>query len=183
MVWTFSLPYQEPVWLRQEPSSLYTFSRYDMKLTKYTEHQLRDAVQRNHSMRQTLVTLGVAPYGGNYDVLRKAISHFGVDTSHFTGQAWNRGKRLKPRRPINSYLENRFPIQSHKLRRRLIGESIFAHECSMCGGCTWLGHPIPLELDHINGDRHDNRLTNLRLLCPNCHATTPTYRGKNRSRA
>jgi hypothetical protein len=51
-----------------------------------------------------------------------------------------------------------------------------------CEGCLlydWCGEPIPLELDHINGDRSDNRLEKLRLLCANCHALTPTYGGRN----
>jgi 5-methylcytosine-specific restriction endonuclease McrA len=55
--------------------------------------------------------------------------------------------------------------------------------CSCCSGTEWLGKPMPLELDHINGDNANNSLDNLRLLCPNCHAQTPTYRGKNQDRA
>ena len=70
-------------------------------------------------MRQVLQILGVAPYGGNYDVLRKAIKFYSLETSHFTGQAWNKGKSLPPRRPINKYLENEVPIQSYKLKNRL----------------------------------------------------------------
>ena len=50
----------------------------------------------------------------------------------------------------------------------------------MCKGETWLGNPIPLELDHINGDAGNNKFENLRLLCPNCHATTPTHKAKNK---
>lgn len=54
--------------------------------------------------------------------------------------------------------------------------------CSECGLTEWRGQPIPLELDHISGNRRDLRVENLRLLCPNCHALTPTYRGKNATR-
>ena len=154
-----------------------------MKLHKYSQEQLVEAVKSSTSLRQVLKKLGVAPYGGNYDVLRKAIKHFNLDASHFTGQAWNKGKKLPPKRNINQYLNNELPIQSYKLRNRLLSEKILEHICANCTRRTWLNHPIPLELDHINGNNKDNRLKNLRLLCPNCHALTPTYRSKNRTKA
>lgn len=151
-----------------------------MKLFKYTEVQLRNAVKDSTSMRQTLMKLNVAPYGGNYDVLRKAIAHFQLDTSHFLGKGWNKGKTHEPKRSLESYLSNQHPITSHRLRLRLIKEGVFEHKCSSCNKSDWLGHSIPLELDHIDGSNKNNQLKNLRLLCPNCHALTPTYRGKNK---
>ena len=154
-----------------------------MKLHKYTEDQLISAVKNATSMRQVLITLNVAPYGGNYDVLRKALDYDHVDTAHFTGQAWNKGKKLPPKIPLDKYLNNKLPIQSYKLKIRLLKAGIFTHQCTHCHKEKWLGQIIPLELDHINGDNSDNRLKNLRLLCPNCHALTPTYRSKNRVKA
>jgi hypothetical protein len=152
-----------------------------MKLRKYTERQLADAVKSSSSLAQTLSKLNVAPYGGNYEVLRKAVRHFSIDTSHFTGQAWSRGKTFGAKQPLERYLNNELQIQSYKLKNRLLVDGLLNRKCSNCKKTKWLGQPIPLELDHVNGNRHDNRLINLRLLCPNCHALTPTYRAKNRA--
>lgn len=93
------------------------------------------------------------------------------------------GKGLpKPERykSVTGYLYNGSSIQSHALKLKLIKEKIFEHECSRCKLSEWQGVPIPLELDHIDGEHHNNELENLRLLCPNCHALTDTYRAKNK---
>jgi 5-methylcytosine-specific restriction endonuclease McrA len=70
-------------------------------------------------------------------------------------------------------------FQTNPLRKRLLDEKIKEHKCENCELTNWLGNKIPLELEHVNGVKTDHRLENLKLLCPNCHALTPTYRGKN----
>lgn len=150
-----------------------------MKLRKYTLEQLEQAVKLSVSLRQVLEKLNIIPAGGNYSTLKKAIQHFNLNTEHFTGQNL-KGRKLNPRRkPIEEYLTKNSGVQSNKLRKYLIDAKVFEKKCSCCNSTTWLDFPIPLELDHIDGDNTNNELSNLRMLCPNCHALTPTYRGKN----
>ena len=153
-----------------------------MRQLKYTRQQITDAVRVAFSMRQVLSRLNVAPYGGNYDTLRRSLKRYEIDTSHFVGRAWSRNRELPPRRPLDAYLTNSAPIQSYKLKRRLLRARALEPCCYGCHLTRWRDAPIPLELDHINGNNRDNRLENLRLLCPNCHALTPTYRSKRRPR-
>jgi hypothetical protein len=77
------------------------------------------------------------------------------------------------------YLTNSKDIQSNKVRKKLLEEGYKEYKCECCGNTEWMGQPIPLELHHIDGDRYNNTIKNFQLLCPNCHAFTDSYRGKN----
>jgi len=161
--------------------SLHFYRR--ITISKYTEQQLRDAISSSRSIRQSLIALGLVGEGGNYRIIHRAIAKYKIDISHFTQQGWAKGQTLSPKRPLQAYLCLDAPtiINSHALKRRMLKEGLFEHRCSNCLLDTWLDKPIPLELDHINGAHHDNRIHNLRLLCPNCHSLTPTYRGRKKS--
>jgi len=149
---------------------------------KYTENEFIEAVKTSTSIRQVLSKIGLKEAGGNYKVAKEKIKRLNLDTSHFTGMGWLRGQTHKhTTKPIEYYLTENSYHQSHKLKLRLIREGIKTHKCECCGITDWNNKPTPLELDHINGINTDNRLENLRLLCPNCHAQTETYRAKNKS--
>ena len=149
----------------------------------WTDDQLRIAVSKCLSYRSVIKELGLIPAGGNYVQVRYRIMDLGIDTSHFTGQVWNKGKKYHTgrRAELSSLLVNGGRLQSHKLKNRLFSEGVKQPKCELCNWAqTSLDGRIPVELDHINGNRTDNRLENLRILCPNCHSLQSTHRGKNK---
>ena len=91
------------------------------------------------------------------------------------GISKNNGKYI----PLLEYLNISEDIQTNKIRRKLLQEGYKKYECENCHLTEWLGNPIPLEVHHIDGNRNHNELSNFQLLCPNCHALTNSYRGKN----
>jgi hypothetical protein len=152
-----------------------------MSKQTFSETEFIEAVRTNYSIRQVLFALNLIPAGGNYQTVHKLIKKLAIDTSHFTGQAWNKDRKFpKKEIPIKDYLLNGKGIQSYKLKNKLIKLGLKKPICEICLLSSWQGKPIPIELDHINGDHLDNRFENLRIICPNCHAQTSTYRGKNK---
>jgi hypothetical protein len=159
---------------------LYFFVPYSMRY-KYTKEELQTAVRASYSIAQVCRMLHIKAAGGNYTTLKQKFEDWDVDTSHFRGQGWNIGLKFKPnpKMPLAQILVNGSRYQPYKLKRRILAAGLKVHKCESCGFTEWLSNVIPLELHHVNGDKHDNRFENLQLLCPNCHALTDNYRGKN----
>ena len=157
-----------------------------MRRTRWSLDDLHAAVTTSSSYRELLNSLGLRPAGGNYATIRKHLASAGLTTDHFLQRPWNRGLRVDRRavHSIDEILRKGSEYQSFKLKRRLIAAGLKDARCEACG---WAERApdgrVPLELHHVNGQRDDNRLENLRVLCPNCHSLQPTHRGLNKRRS
>lgn len=147
---------------------------------KYTIEQVKNAVKGSKSWRQTAFTLGLnGDAGGNTKTLKKLAEKNGIDFSHFLGKRINLGRKTWNHIPLEDWLKKGVIVKSTYLKKKLISAGIIDNICVECElHDNWNGLPIELELDHIDGDKSNNLLDNLRLLCPNCHSQTPTFRGR-----
>lgn len=157
-------------------------------LTPYTKEWLSQLCEKSFSYREVLLKAGRKISGGNYSYLKKKIQEYNIDTSHFKKQGWAKGKTMKNDFRITSrekFSLSEIFVQNSQFDRKTAREYLKRHNiipyvCAFCGNDGhWLNMEISLELDHINGVNNDHRISNLRWLCPNCHATTDTYCGRN----
>lgn len=149
----------------------------------WTDNDLKLAVRDNKSYAGVLRTLGFNVSGGMHTLIKGHVLRLNLDVSHFTGQGHRKDSthNWTKKVPIERILIKNSNYRSTALRRRLFKEGILENVCAECGQKpNWNNKPLTLQLDHINGDHYDNRLENLRLLCPNCHSQTNTFCGKNR---
>ena len=139
----------------------------------WKDEQLIDAIPKCKSFTEVAFYLNKSK--STNSLLKKRAIELNLDFNHFKISGYNPA-------PIEELLTNERKISysSHGLKKRLIAEGLKQHKCECCSITEWNGKPAPIELDHINGNHYDNRLENLRILCPNCHAQTDTYRGKNK---
>ncbi len=100
----------------------------------------------------------------------------------YQGNKGLKGKRIGVGKLSAEEYAKRVYVSAHKLKLRLLSEGIKKHQCEVCGITEWNGKPVPIELDHIDGNHFNNNFDNLRIICPNCHAQTDTNSGKNRKK-
>jgi hypothetical protein len=148
----------------------------------FSESELREAVASSRSCAEVLRKLGLRPAGGNHGTIKKYVARWGISTAHFDQDAIRREALSRPPTPLGEILVERSTYHRGHLKRRLLTEGLKQPVCELCGqGPTWRGRPLALILDHVNGVPDDNRLENLRIVCPNCAATFDTHCGrKNR---
>lgn len=154
-----------------------------MSRNKATDEDLRTIVAASKNMREVLDRLGLRLTGGSYAHYSRRLKRANISTKHFTG---NRGCSFPRRRKsAKEIFENSGKLnrpKSHLLTRALL-ESGVVHKCSILG-ChakpIWLGKPLTLHVDHVDGDWSNNKIENLRFLCPNCHSQTSTFGSKVR---
>ncbi|MEU8589802.1 HNH endonuclease [Streptomyces sp. NPDC048664] len=152
---------------------------------RWTKEILESAVAASTSVNGVLRHLGIEVVGGHHTNISRRIRAYGIDTSHFRKSPHDGvpNQRSSP----HSLLIEQEPSTARRQPSSRLKRAMTAHgvteNCALCGlPALWQGLPLPLEVDHLDGDWRNNRLENLRLLCPNCHATTDTYRGRNKGR-
>lgn len=147
-----------------------------------SDEAFRNLVERNITYSDCLREIGLSTNGaGSSALLKKRIKELNISTEHFDSRFHRSGCAGKKYiKPISSYLTKNPKISIKSLRIRIIKEKVIPYVCAICGNNgVWEGRELVLHLDHINGDNTDNRLENIRFLCPNCHSQTDTYAGRN----
>lgn len=144
------------------------------KWERFTRQEIEQFVKESSSYAQLARYIGynnVSNNGSAYRATCEMVSTLNLDVSHFKGQGWNK----------NNFDYSRF-VYGKKIKSSHAVDAIIAlrgHKCEVCGSTEWMNNPIPLEVHHIDGQELNSELNNLLLICPNCHALTDNYRGRN----
>lgn len=153
-----------------------------MRVSDYTTEQIANFCKDSFSYAQVLRKMNMSG-GGSQNTLKKRIQKDNIDVSHFKGQAWNKGLKTginKEKYSLEEVFVKNSPVSQKILRGYIQRHNILPYICENCGNDgKWQGGNISLEIHHKDGDNTNNLISNLCYLCPNCHALTDNYRGKN----
>lgn len=155
-------------------------------LYEFTPSELQKLLDTSDSYCDLLRKVGLTPKGSNPKTLHKIINEYGLDETKLNENRKNLYLRnslcthKKTKKSLDDILNNKCTFtSSYKLLRRLVGEGYKEYKCENCGLTDWLGKPLSLQLEHIDGNHNNNSFDNLKILCPNCHSQTDTFAGKN----
>lgn len=135
-------------------------------------------------MSEVTRRLGYEPSGGSHRYMKSHFVRLGLDTAHFTGQSWAKGRTFPDRRriPLEAALAQNSTYPTGRLRKRLVAAGLLPLRCQLWSSSSVSGWPCQSAMPHINGEHTDNRLANLRILCPNCHSLAETFANKRTRR-
>ena len=154
------------------------------KIYQCTDEQFVSLIKNSSNISEVLFKLGYTTMGNSwgYSQVRKRMTDLNIDCSYFKGKAHLAEARKASTLTAEQLLVKNCKHTRHQLRSFIIRNNLLTYKCSICGALKWNGKTLSLELDHINGINDDNRLENLRFLCPNCHSQTTTYGSRNSQR-
>lgn len=157
--------------------------KYNNVKLKYQKEYLQNIINNSNNMINVLIKLNLRCAGGNFQTIKKYIKLYDINVEHFETSEekyigllnYNAINKI----PTEDILVINSTYNRTNLKLRLISEKLLDYRCNLCENIgKWNNKPITLQLDHINGIYNDNRIENLRFLCPNCHSQTENYAGK-----
>jgi 5-methylcytosine-specific restriction endonuclease McrA len=173
-------------------TSHFTSRTYRARIDGIGREQLAALATDSFSIAEVLAKLSLPTKGRAFFEMKRRLDELAIDVSHFRGQGWAFG-HTRETHPAIGKVARRLMIPDEKVRsewstaprpslvKRLLAKG-WDYRCAICGIDEWCGKRLVLHLDHITGINNDNRVENLRLLCPNCHSQTPTYCNRARER-
>lgn len=154
------------------------------KIWMLPDEQFKNLVATSSSHSEIMSFFAIKNHGGNYRTVQARILSLGLDVSHLAGriQSSNLAREMTREKLIEEVLVENSTFNRFFLKKYLVKFGLLEYICEKCGNeGAWMGEPISLQLEHINGTNDDNRLDNLCFLCPNCHSQTNTFAGKKRT--
>lgn len=155
------------------------------KLTRYKEEEFKEVIKNSKSITDVCRGLNIGTKGSNHKTIVRYIEFFSADISHFKSKE----EQLKELHFTNKFslqdilVQNSSYTNNFNLKKRLLSGGLLKNKCQSCNlEGFWNGKNLNMQLDHINGINNDNRIENLRMLCPNCHSQTDTFCGKQKGK-
>ena len=145
-------------------------------MIKITEEEIKRAISESNSMSDACSKLKLS-----FSTYKRYAKKYNLYVTNQGSKGIKRTKESSKKYPLSDILNGKYPqYHTFKLKNRLLQEGMIENRCSKCNLEDWQGEELNCELDHIDGNKYNHSFTNLRMLCPNCHAQTPTYRSKKR---